>query len=163
MHGTKFCALAVAMLAFASAPLPAAAKDPGALIARTGARNAQGVRHGDLIVFKGLPYAAPSVGALRWREPQAATPWQGTRKADRFGNACIQVPGAATREGAGDAGPLGEDCLTQCLDTKARRRAKAAVMVWIHGGALAVGARRYWSSAMHGRCAPISCVPALMS
>ena len=42
-------------------------------------------------VFKGIPFAAPPVGNLRWRDPQPVTPWQGVRKADQFGNSCIQT------------------------------------------------------------------------
>ena len=77
MHGSKLFAFAVALLAFAGPPLPAATTVPGPLLARTGADSVQGVRDGDLIGFKGSPYAAPPVGALRRREPRAATPWQG--------------------------------------------------------------------------------------
>src|SRR5713101_7800453 len=47
---------------------------------------------------------------LRWREPQPAQPWQGVRKADRYGNACIQVPGLSAAQGL-DPGPISEDCL----------------------------------------------------
>ena len=41
-------------------------------------------------VFKGLPYAAPPVGDLRWHAPKPLAPWQGVKKADQFGNSCIQ-------------------------------------------------------------------------
>src|SRR5260370_36526567 len=42
-------------------------------------------------VFKGIPFAAPPVGNLRWRDPQPVTGWQGVRKADQFGNSCVQA------------------------------------------------------------------------
>lgn len=43
-----------------------------------------------IVVFKGIPYAAPPVGDLRWRAPRSVVPWQGVKKADQFGNSCIQ-------------------------------------------------------------------------
>ena len=108
---------------------------------KTAAGTVEGMRDGDLAVFKGLPYAAPPVDALRWRAPQPATPWQGVRKADAFGKACMQAPGAALAAGAGDIGPMSEDCLTLNIWTPdARGAARRPVMVWIHGGALVFGA-----------------------
>ena len=100
----------------------------------------EGSRVGDLAVFKGLPYAAPPVGELRWRAPQPAEAWQGVRKADAFGKACMQAPGAALAAGAGDIGPMGEDCLTLNVWTPGTGSARRPVMVWIHGGALVFGA-----------------------
>src|SRR6202046_3411656 len=85
--------------------------------------------------FKGLPFAAPPVGALRWRIPQPVIAWSGVRKADTFAPACIQP-------WAGNPSPhqLREDCLylnvwTAAATAKARR----PVMVWIHGGGLTNG------------------------
>src|SRR5712691_10592203 len=43
-------------------------------------------------VFKGIPFAAPPVGDLRWRAPQPAVKWDGVRKADRFSATCMQMP-----------------------------------------------------------------------
>src|ERR1700753_9944 len=43
-----------------------------------------------ILGFKGIPFAAPPVGDLRWRAPKPVVPWQGVRKADQFGNSCIQ-------------------------------------------------------------------------
>lgn len=64
----------------------------------------RGVREGDLVAFKGLPYAAPPVGALRWRAPEPPRPWTGVRDASRFGPVCPQLSGS---EVTGD-----ENCLT---------------------------------------------------
>lgn len=99
----------------------------------------EGVTKDGIISFKGLPYAAPPVGDLRWREPQPAAKWPQTRKADKLGNACIQKPGLSAENG-GDPGALSEDCLylnvwTPTLDAKA----KLPVIVWIHGGAYVFG------------------------
>lgn len=91
----------------------------------------EGVQADDVVSFKNIPFAAPPVGALRWRPPQPPKPWRGVRAADRFGAICQQkVP-------PGDAGvgplPMSEDCLT--LNVFASSSAKhAPVMFWIHGG-----------------------------
>lgn len=90
--------------------------------------------------FKGVPYAAPPVGALRWRAPQAAPVWSGTRDGSQPGAACTQKRGASL-EGGGDPGPTSEDCLFLNVFTpRAQAGAKLPVMVWIHGGALVLGA-----------------------
>jgi len=102
-----------------------------------------GIRAGSLAAFKGLPYAAPPVGALRWREPKPVAAWKGVRKADAFGPACMQAPGAAELAGAGAPGPLSEDCLTLNIWTPGpQASARRPVMVWIHGGALVFGSGR---------------------
>lgn len=100
----------------------------------------QGVNENNLAVFKGIPYAAPPVGDLRWREPQPVANWNEARRADTFGSACIQ-PQAKALEGAGTIGAVSEDCLYLNVWTpNADPNAKLPVMVWIHGGALVQGA-----------------------
>jgi len=88
--------------------------------------------------YKGIPFAAPPVGELRWRAPQPAPHWKGARDATAFGPACLQHPteGLMVRANL----PLSEDCLTLNIWTPQARAAKLPVMVWIHGGGFTQGA-----------------------
>jgi para-nitrobenzyl esterase len=91
------------------------------------------VRDG-VVSFKGIPYASPPVGDLRWRPPQPVTAWSGVRSATEFGHDCMQLPAPSEAAPAGTTTPS-EDCLVLNIWAPAKRRAKkAAVMVWIHGG-----------------------------
>jgi para-nitrobenzyl esterase len=98
------------------------------------ARDALGVR-----AFKGIPYAAPPVGGLRWKPPQAVQAWNGVRSSTEWGPRCMQS------NRLGDIDPLNkrmdEDCLYLNVWTPAKSEAeKLAVMVWIHGGSNLNGA-----------------------
>jgi para-nitrobenzyl esterase len=92
----------------------------------------------DVRSFKGIPYAAPPVGHLRWRPPDPVAPWNGSRSARHFGHACPQAfPELMTEPVAS----TGEDCLTLNVWTAAARHdERRPVMVWIHGGAYVQGA-----------------------
>jgi para-nitrobenzyl esterase len=96
---------------------------------------ADGVR-----VFKGIPFAAPPVGDLRWKAPQPVVPWSGVKPADRFGAQCMQTPYPAGSPYAMAPAPTSEDCLYLNVWTRAPADAKRPVMVWIHGGAWTRGA-----------------------
>ena len=110
------------------------------------ARTAQGVVRGKTInggkvrAFLGLPYAAPPVGALRWRAPQPPAKWEGERDATKFGAHCAQIHlyDDLTFQ---DSGPS-EDCLFVNVYAPAVSNAnsKLPVMFWIHGGGYAAGA-----------------------
>ena len=91
---------------------------------------ADGVR-----VFKGLPFAAPPVGDLRWKAPQPVVAWEGVRAADTFGRQCMQEPYPAGSPYARPPAPASEDCLYLNVWTAAGAGARRPVMVWIHGGA----------------------------
>jgi para-nitrobenzyl esterase len=94
---------------------------------------------GKVRTFKGIPYAAPPVGPLRWKPPQPAAPWTGVRKAAEYGPRCMQAPIYADMI-FHDAGPS-EDCLYLNLWMPAApAQAKLPVMVWIYGGGFAAGA-----------------------
>ncbi|MDQ3250446.1 MAG: carboxylesterase/lipase family protein [Chloroflexota bacterium] len=100
----------------------------------------QGVVENNVVSFKGIPYAAPPVGDLRWRAPQPAATWPAVRPADAYGNACIQQPGLSAKNG-GEPGPLSEDCLYLNIWTpRPGPTSKLPVMVWIHGGGYVFGA-----------------------
>lgn len=90
--------------------------------------------------YKGVPYAAPPVGNLRWRAPEAAVPWTGVRKADQLPPMCMQRQGDAKGAFYWGETPASEDCLYLNVWTPAKSaRARLPVMVWIHGGAFQVG------------------------
>ena len=99
-------------------------------------------------VYRGIPYAAPPIGNLRWKEPQPVVAWEGVRLCDKFGHPSYQsvhYPGGYTSEwGYGDESPYSEDCLYLNVWTKAPGQVgkKLPVALWIHGG----GYREGWGS-----------------
>lgn len=124
MTGTTILAL-VATLLLSTAPALAGMQ------ATVEGGHLEGVHADGVTAFKGIPYAAPPVGPLRWRPPAPPAAWDGVRKADRFGPDCMQNP----LPGAKPAQPPAEDCLY--LNVWAPEAAGAAdlpVLVWVPGG-----------------------------
>jgi para-nitrobenzyl esterase len=100
----------------------------------------EGVTSSDSAIrmFKGIPYAAPPVGELRWKAPQPAPAWTGVRKADAFGGTCMQgrVFGDMNFRDKG----LSEDCLYLNVWTPAKTAgARLPVMFWVYGGGFVAG------------------------
>ena len=98
-----------------------------------------------IFVYKGIPFAAPPVGDLRWKAPQTVIPWDGVRKADTFGAPSWQTahtPGGYTPEFFYDGDPsFSEDCLTLNVWTSkpGKTGAKLPVALWFHGGGYVAG------------------------
>lgn len=123
----------IAGLSLLTAPLSPEASAPSHPIVHVAEGTMAGRSVGDVAMFLGTPFAAPPVGALRWRPPQPPSPWSGVRQADRVGAPCIQPP-ANGDPGVGPGAPS-EDCLTLNIWTPAKGSAEPLpVMVWIHGG-----------------------------
>src|SRR5262249_5566541 len=129
----RVCLIAVAMIAvswLASAASDVVTVDGGQL---------RGTSAGGVRVFKGIPFAAPPVGALRWKPPQPVVAWSGVKAADRFGAPCMQPPAPIGSLDGPAPQPASEDCLYLNVWTAAGHRDRRPVMVWLHGGAWTEG------------------------
>src|SRR6187431_3074058 len=135
-------AITAAVVVAYSVTTPAAVSDPVTTASGklSGVMLKSGVR-----AFKGIPFGAPPVGDLRWKEPQPVAKWDGIRKADQFGNVCVQpsqpnrMPNNVTTD-LPDSPKTSEDCLYLNVWTSANNdRARQPVMVWIFGGAYSEG------------------------
>ena len=108
------------------------------LVVRADGGQLQGVNDDGVVAYKGIPFAAPPVGDLRWRPPQpVAPPWTGVRQAAEFGANCMQGRfGPPPAPGANAAPAPSENCLFLNVwrPASAASGAKLPVMVWIHGG-----------------------------
>ncbi len=130
-----------AIAAFALLCVQPAAAQIG-IVSVTGGR-VEGVTADGVTSFKGIPFAAPPVGNLRWRDPQPVRPWNGIKPADRFAPGCMQDPNFFFKQ-FGLSPAISEDCLYLNVWTPARSaRERLPVMVWIYGGGLAGGATRF--------------------
>ncbi|QCQ90031.1 carboxylesterase/lipase family protein [Rhodococcus sp. SGAir0479] len=99
----------------------------------------RGRRLGDLLTWRGIPFAAAPVGPLRLRAPQPVEPWTGVRDATEFGAAAPQ-PRMGTALRPGKYQPISEDCLTLNVVAPATASTKPRpVMVFVHGGAFVIG------------------------
>lgn len=138
MRLAKVCAWTAACLGCLMMATPASAGNPLVVKTDTGKVRGKLSADGQVRVFLGIPYAAPPVGELRWRAPQPAAKWHGTRDATAWGNRCVQThpfddmvfrdPGQS------------EDCLNLNVWAPAKHKGKLPVMVWIYGGGFTGGA-----------------------
>ena len=122
-------------------------------VVRTDTGVVQGVRQGDLDIYKAIPFATPPVGDLRWKPPAPATAWAGVLQARDFAPACMQTGVSMP----GERRPrISEDCLYLNIWEPARRTAAPLpVMVFIYGGGFMNGSAAmplYWGDelARHG-------------
>jgi para-nitrobenzyl esterase len=116
-----------------------ASRSDGSAQVRTATGLVKGASSSDgrVQIFKGIPFAAPPVGDLRWQAPRPAAPWEGTRAATEFGSRCLQG------QIFGDIvfTDKSEDCLSLNIWTPAKAAGeRLPVMVWIHGGGFQAGA-----------------------
>ena len=109
--------------------------------AQTTAGKIEGTQENGLCVFRGIPFAAPPVGDLRFKAPQPVEPWDGVRETKSFGSISLQAPNEmleALLPVSDPPQPQSEDCLYLNVWTPGLDGARP-VMVWIHGGAFTIG------------------------
>jgi len=93
--------------------------------------------------WRGIPFAAPPVGARRFCAPQSVTPWTGVRMADDYGPIPMQKRGFEAIGGAGKTTPISEDCLSINVSAPLKPSARhRPVVVWIYGGGFSLGGSR---------------------
>ena len=119
------------------------AAKPSVVRTHSGAISGVETTDGKVISFKGIPFAAPPVGQLRWRAPKPVTSWKNPLKADHFGASCMQGPNSELLPWTKEfmyVTPVSEDCLFLNIWTpKLSPSAKLPVLVYIHGGAFTSG------------------------
>ena len=126
--------LLAATLIFSQSATAQTLKIDGGLIEGELLESASGLR-----VYRGIPYAKPPVGDLRWRAPEAVMPWQDVKTTTTFSAACPQPDTLAKMMGE-QLPKMNEDCLYLNIWTQAKSaQDKKPVMVWIHGGGLNLG------------------------
>jgi para-nitrobenzyl esterase len=124
---------------FAASGLFAQAKDePAPPLVKTTDGLLEGVYASGINIFRGIPFAQPPVGNLRWREPMPVKPWKGTRKADHFGPRAMQLPLFSDMNFRSDG--VSEDCLYLNVWAPAKPAGSLLpVLVYFYGGGLVAG------------------------
>lgn len=115
-------------------------QNPSTPLAETRQGTLLGLVDESIHLWRGIPFAQPPVGALRWRAPRPVQPWSGVRQADTFSASCWQNIDYCRELGGGDPGRFSEDCLYLNVWSPAARSVPLPVMVWLHGGGYTIGA-----------------------
>jgi para-nitrobenzyl esterase len=141
VHTATAAFMLAAIAAFGQAqkaadPAPAVPVTANSAVVKVVQGEVQGTSADGVSVYKGLPFAAPPVGDLRWRMPQPAAKWSGVRPATAFSSTCAQA----------------EDCLyLNVYEPADAKKAKLPVMVWIHGGAFIFGSGSAYDGSQFAR------------
>jgi para-nitrobenzyl esterase len=136
--GVLFCAFGL------KAQPPTANRQPPTIQTESGSVSGYYNEKTSVTVFKGIPFAAPPLGDLRWKEPQPAKPWKGVKECIAFGPSPIQPKPVSFLmigpEFVVPREPLSEDCLYLNVWTAAKSaQEKRPVMIWIYGGGFQTG------------------------
>src|SRR5688500_11969227 len=99
----------------------------------------RGQTNGDVVEFRGVPYARPPVGHLRFAPPRPVESWTGVREAVENGPVAPQTPSRVFASMGSVAAPAREDCLTLNIWAPVERTGPLPVVFWIHGGGFATG------------------------
>lgn len=138
LHRLKLLVAAAVLLVPSAPVLAGVAPGPGPIRIDAGPIDGKPLESG-VTAYLGIPYAAPPVRELRWREPQAVQPWTTVFHADRFGPQCMQPQRNPLANHYAGAEVSSEDCLTLNVWTRPGLK-RAPVIVFIHGGAFFIGA-----------------------
>jgi len=135
----KLLLVVIILTAFFQTKAQVQSNNANSLVLKVEGGSIKGFLHQDIVSFKGIPFAAPPVGQLRWRAPQPVIAWEGVRDATNFANDCAQAAFGPNADSISKTSS--EDCLylNVWAPSKTNSNGKLPVMVWIHGGAFMFG------------------------